>query len=146
MELDEYRAGVINEIRISASQNQTDIIEELLTYYCNILRESEEFDDYYPCNFNIIGHRNKSISLDGYSNTESDGSLILFIVDYSADEELTVFSLTDIKKKMQKLTYYINDVLKGTIFEYIDESDPIYELSEEIKEKYSSISKLRFYI
>lgn len=58
MELDEYRAGVINEIRISASQNQTDIIEELLTYYCNILRESEEFDDYYPCNFNIIGHRN----------------------------------------------------------------------------------------
>ena len=28
MELDEYRAGVINEIRISASQNQTDIIEE----------------------------------------------------------------------------------------------------------------------
>ena len=45
---------------------------------------------------------------------------------------------------MQKLTYYINDVLKGTIFEYIDESDPIYELSEEIKEKYSSISKLRF--
>ena len=114
MELDEYRAGVINEIRISASQNQTDIIEELLTYYCNILRESEEFDDYYPCNFNIIGHRNKSISLDGYSNTESDGSLILFIVDYSANEELTVFSLTDIKKKMQKLTYYINDVLKGT--------------------------------
>ena len=146
MELDEYRASVINEIKTSASQNQTDIIEELLTYYCDILRESEEFDDYYPCNFNITGHRNKSISLDGYSNTESDGSLILFIVDHSTDEKLTVFPLTDIKKKMQKLTYYINDVLKGTIFEYIDESDPIYELSEEIKEKYSSISKLRFYI
>ena len=146
MELDEYRAGVINEIKTSASQEQVDVVEEMLTYYCDILRESEEFDDYYPCNFEIVGYHNKIISLDGYSNTESDGSLILFIVDYSQQEELTVFSLTDVKKKMQRLIYYIDDVLNGTIFEYIDESDPIYELSEEIKEKYNSISKLRFYI
>ena len=146
MNLVEYRNELLEEIKISAEANLSDVYVEYLRYVCDMLQDIEEIEDFTECYFEATGKMNKKIMIDGYNFDSVDKSCLIFISDFSNSEELLTITNTQIDKLYDRMKAFIDNSLNGYIQEKCEISSLGYAISKDLKERKDEISKYRFYI
>lgn len=81
MDLNEYRAGLIDDLRFNAEHDGTEPEEQFINWMLEKLEDNGEFNDPYPKSMEMKGARGRKLAFDAYAYDEADGSLILILVD-----------------------------------------------------------------
>lgn len=146
MEIEEYRKEMLEEIKISAEANTSDVYSEFINYMATILQEVEEIEDFTECYFETTGKSNKKIIIDGYHFDSVDKSCLIFISDFSNMEEITTITGSQIDKLYEKMKAFVEHSVNGYIKSKCEISSPGYAFALDLMEKIDEISKFRFYI
>ncbi len=127
MDLNEYRASIISEIKSVASECGTEETDEFVDYSLQIMSDSDEIST--PIKLSMPDTRGVSQKLmraDGYSYDETDHSLILFIGDYDGQPTAASLIMSRIDELYWRLFNYLEASCTGKIDEYCDpESDAV---------------------
>lgn len=125
MDLNEYRASIISEIKSVSSEYGTDESAEFVDYSLQIMSDSDEIST--PVRITMPDTRGVSQKLmraDGYAFDETDHSLILFIGDYDGQPIASSLVMGRIDELYWRLFNYLEASCTGKLFDYCDpESD-----------------------
>ena len=144
MNINEFRAEVLDEIKLNASLDGTNDQEAFLEYVSDVLIDAEEIEDFNYLPFEGLGRRNKKIQIDGYSFNELEEYLTLFIatpISVSSSETLTN---SESEKIFGRAQAFIEESLY--ILDNAEESSPGYGLAYDISHKYKNIKRYRIYL
>lgn len=147
MNLGEYRKDFLESIKISATEDMTNIDLAFTESIINTLIDAEEIDDFTYGYFNATGVRGRKMTMDGFYYDEYDKSMVILYSDFSNNDEITNLINTDIDKAYSSM----RNLVEACEDEYIlkngfEESSAGYELATLIKLKKEEILKYRFYI
>lgn len=146
MEITEYRKEILEEIKLAAEANTSDVYIEFIRYMSSVLQDIEEIEDFTECYFEVNGKSNKKIMIDGYHFDTIDKSCLIFISDFSNTDELNTITNTQIDKLYDRMKAFVEHSLNGYIQEKCEESNLGYAFAIDLKERINEISKFRFYI
>lgn len=136
MELKEYRAEILQDIRLGAVANSNFRRIEFVDHVMRILQESEEVDDYTLCYYDgIIGSRGKRVELDGYDFDDYDGTLTLIVCSFNGTDCPGVrLTKTDIEGMVERAKRFVEGSIDGVAEDSIEESEQAYELARYIRQ------------
>lgn len=147
MNLEEFRKNFLEEIKVSASADMTNVDLEFTESVVNTLIDAEELDDFIYGYFNGVGIRGKKMIMDGYFYDEYDKSIVVLYSDFSNNDNITTLINSDIEKAYSNMRNLVEACENGYILENgFEESTAGYELASLIKLKKEEIIKYRFYI
>ncbi|WP_290454791.1 hypothetical protein, partial [Romboutsia ilealis] len=146
MDIQQFREMILEDIKVSAELEMSDVNSEFIKYFTDCLIEAEEFDEFEECYFEAYGPRNKIIQIDGYHFDEVDKSCILLISDLNVDEKTQTITNTKINNLYSKMKAFIDNSLSGYICKNCEESSNGYGLAQLIKDKVKDIMKFKLYI
>lgn len=144
--LDEFRNGILDEVHLNASINGTSPREEFLALYANALAEAEEFEDFEQLSYEGVGSQNKRILIDGYYYDELENCLAIIACPFSDSIEAESLTATDAEVHFKRARAFVEESRNGFIQRYAEESSPGYGLAIDIQNRYSKVSKYKFYI
>lgn len=141
--LAEYKNTLWDEIALNVSTNHSVDKEEFLQYVADQLVEAEEIEDFSYTPYEGVGKRNKKLQIDGYSYSEIEDSLSLFIapsLSYT-DDSLTA-------SEANRLFALAISFLDNAEFvkENAEESSPGYGLACDLLGIYNSVQKYKIYL
>lgn len=146
MNLVEYRNELLEEVKIAAEANTSDVYVEYLRYVVDTLQDIEEIEDFTECYFETIGRMNRKVVIDGYHFDTVDKSCLIFISDFSNSDELLTITNTQIDKLYDRMKAFVDNSINGYIQEKCEISSLGYAFASDLKDKIQEISKFRFYI
>ena len=146
MVVNEFRSSLLDEVHLNASLNGTSPHEEFLERYSSMLIEAEEIADFIPILFEGIGPRNRRIQIDGYHLDELDRSLNIVICKFEDTYDTNVLTATDAFFWFHRAEAFVEESISGFITNNAEESSPGYGLALDIKNQYSSISRIRIFL
>lgn len=153
MELDEFRAEFIDELRFNAEHNGTEPETQFVDKMLENLEEIGELNDPCALSVELKGKRGRKMAFDGYAYDEADNSLILISSAFSnirdSAQTLTNSQIDDMYKHM---TNFLDEAVNGHISDYCDDSDVAVSLAKEFSKKIgkgtinTDINRFKFYI
>ena len=147
MNFEEYRKDFLENIKISANEDMTNVDLAFTESVVNILIDAEEFDDFTFGYFNGNGIRGRKMIMDGFYYDEYDKSMVILYSDFSNIDEETTLINTDIEKAYTSMRNLVEACEEGYILNNgFEESSAGYELATLINLKKEEIIKYRFYI
>lgn len=156
MTLEEYRIGLLDELKQNASINQNTMDDEFLVSKLNLLEQVQELDSPNIYYFQRTGRANKIMQIDGYAFDDSEKSLSIIISDFAEDENPEPLINTKIETYVSRMVYFIEESVGEGITEYCDDSDEIIPISKDIRRRIQmkssasrideSIEKIKLYI
>lgn len=146
MNIQQFRHMILEDIKLSAELEMSDVNSEFIKYFTESLVEAEEFDDFEECYFESNGPRKKSIQIDGYYFDEVDRSCILLISDLNISEKIETITNTKINNLYSKMKAFIDNSITGYISKHCEESSSGYGLAQLIRERLNEITKFKLYI
>lgn len=147
MDLKEFSNEILEDLKISANYNLSDIHDEFVNHVVNILIEAEEFDDFEQGYFEGIGERNRKIMMDGYYFDLFDKSCVILLSNFNDSPEIATLTATEINKLYDNMRYLVEASINGYITSKgFEESSSGYAFAKEIENRIQNIVKFRFYI
>ena len=149
MNLEDFRAEWIEDLRVAAEANQSDPHSEFVLDAVDRLSEAEEIENVEVGYFEGLGRRNAKMMIDGYAFDAVDKSCVLLLSDYSNNELAETLTLTDINRLYNNMRVLVEAALDGYIIDNkFEESSSGYMFANEAKRHFANgeISKFRFYI
>lgn len=146
MDIQEFRHDLLEDIKLSAETEMSDVNSEFIGYFTNVLIDIEEFDEFNECYFEGYGSRNKIMQIDGYHFDEVDKSCILLISDLNITDEIGTITNTKINNLYSKIKAFIDNSITGYICKHCEESSNGYGVAEHIQQNIKEIMKFRIYI
>lgn len=143
MEIDEFRAELLDSVKASAFANMEFDRMEYLTTVVNDLMEFDECPDCIPCYYEGIGRRNKKVEIHGYYFDETDGTFYSFYSDYDGGISPSAITKTELITIFNKVKAFIEESAEGNIQTNTDESNLGYELSLFIEENIQDIERFK---
>ena len=140
----EFRDRLWDEIALNVATNLTVDREEFLNYVSDQLIEAEEIDDFNYVPYEGIGRRNRRIQIDGYSYSELDECLSLFIVTpmtYGEDDTLIA---TEANRYFSLAAAFLENA--EYICQTAEESSPGYGLACDVVNMYANVQKYKIYL
>ena len=101
MDLKEYKELILENIRLEANINISDITSEFIKYVSDILISAEEFDDFTETYFETLGKNRRKIQIDGFTFDEVDKTCVILISDFTNSNELITITNSEIDKLFQ---------------------------------------------
>ncbi|MEG1400771.1 AIPR family protein [Bacteroides sp.] len=152
MDIEEYRIEFLNTIRNEASIEGTDVDDLFVSSTLLQLEEMGEVVDPYPFSCEMRGSKNRLLGFDAYGYDDADSSIILFISDFQNTAEKTTLTNSRITELYNKMRYFIEEIMSGSLRKYCDDSSPVLDIAREFKSRIgtgtlsSSVLKFKFYI
>ena len=147
MNFEEYRKDFLESIKVSASEDMTNVDLAFTESVINTLIDAEELDDFTYGYFNAIGMYGRKMIMDGFFYDEYDKSMVILYSDFSNNDEQTSLNNTDIEKAYMSMRYLVEACEDGYILNNnFEEASAGHELATLIKLKKEEIIKYRFYI
>ena len=147
MNLEEFKSDLLEELKVSAEYEMTNIQAEFIKHVISILIDAEEFDDFNDSYFIGVGEKNRKIQMDGYYFDLLDKSCIILISDFIDSIDNITLTSTEINKLFDNMKNLVEASLNGYIFNRgYEESSTGYIFAKELEEKINDIVKFRFYI
>lgn len=146
MDLKEYKELILENIRLEANINISDITSEFIKYVSDILISAEEFDDFTETYFETLGKNRRKIQIDGFTFDEVDKTCVILISDFTNSNELITITNSEIDKLFSRMEAFVENSLNGYICDKCEESSEGYGFAKEIKDRRDEITKFRFYI
>lgn len=148
MDLEEFRADWVEDLRIAAEANQSDPHSEFVIDAIDQLQEAEEVENVELGYFEGVFKKSKMV-IDGYAFDAVDKSCVLFISDFSNSNTLQTLTRTDIDRLYGNMRNLLEAALSGYIIDNkFEESSSGFTFAVEAKRLFDNgeISKFRFYI
>ena len=142
--LREFRTRVWDEIALNVATNLSIDREEFLTYVTDQLIEAEEIEDFSYVPYEGFGKRNRRIQIDGYSYSDLDDCLNIFIatpMTYDEDETLIA---TDANRYLAMAAAFLENA--EYIVENAEESAPGYGFAVDVLGLYSDVRKYKIFL
>lgn len=149
MNLDDFRAEWISDLRVAAEANQSDPNSEFVLDAVDRLSEAEEVENVTVGYFEGLGRRNAKMAIDGYAFDAVDKSCVLLLSDFSNNDATTTLTLTDIDRLYNNMRYLVEAAFDNYIVDNkFEESSSGYQFATEAKRLFDNgeITKFRFYI
>jgi len=147
MSLEEFRKDLLESVRSSAEANRNFIRASFVEEMGERLVGAEELAEFQSCRFEGVGSGRKKVEVDGYSYDELDNSVSLVVVDFSNDDEVSTFGVTDTNRLFRLLRQFVEESFAGELTDgTIEESQPGYGLASDILSWRPVISRFRFYL
>jgi hypothetical protein len=133
------------EIRAEAEINSTNVEEEFIKYYANLMINNEEIYDFVECDFS--GTKGNSIyRIDGFNTETADESVVLFLSHFSNSCEEKTLTNTEINRIYKKAENFVRLSFSGYIGTVSEESNVGTQLAIDLQRKKNDIVKIRVYI
>lgn len=147
MTLDEFRKDLLESVRSLAEADKNFIRAAYVAEAGNRLVEAEEIVDFQSCRFEGVGVRKRKLEVDGYSFDDVDGSLSLLIADFSNEDGITTFGVTEANKLFGMLRNFVEESLCGNLTDgSIEESQQGYGLAADLINWKPLVSRYRLYL
>ena len=146
MELIEFRAEFLDQVRARASAGANFTHAEFVEVCAELLGDAEEISDFEACYFRGTGSRNRSLGVDGFALDDLDGSIRLVIAEYGGESEPSTITQTAAKTSFSRLLAFCDDALSGRLHRELEESAPGHSLALTLYERRKSISRIRLYL
>lgn len=142
--LSEFRIRLWDEIALNVATNLSIDREEFLTYVTDQLIEAEEIDDFSYVPYEGFGKRNRRIQIDGYSYSELNECLNIFIATpMTYDEEETLIA-TDANRYLAMAAAFLENA--EYVVENAEESAPGYGFAVDVLGMYSDVRKYKIFL
>ncbi len=142
--INEFRVHLWDEIALNVATNLSIDREEFLNYVTDQLIEAEEIDDFCYVPYEGLGKRNRRIQIDGYSYSELEESLSLFIVTPMTYEEDETLIATEANRYINMAAAFLDNA------EYVvanaEESAPGYGFAVDVLGMYSAVRKYKIFL
>ena len=153
MEIEEYRAQFIDELRFDADHEGTEPETQFINKLLENLVSIGELADPMPMSIEIKGKRGRIMAFDAYAYDEADSSLILIASDFTNERE-TVNTLTNtrINELYSHMRNFLDEAINGKMSDYCDDSDPAILVAKEFRKRIgksmfeTEILRFKFYI
>lgn len=153
MEIEEYRAQFIDQLRFDADHEGTEPETQFILKTLEELETIGELNDPMPMSIEIRGRRGRIMAFDAYAYDEADSALILIASDFTNERDtantLTNTRITDLYTRMRN---FLDEAINGNMSDYCDDSDPAIILAKEFRKKVgkgmldTEILRFKFYI
>lgn len=153
MEIEEYRAQFIDQLRFDADHEGTEPETQFILKTLEELEAIGELNDPMPMSIEIRGKRGRIMALDAYAYDEADSALVLIASDFTNERDtantLTNSRITDLYTRMRN---FLDEAINGKMNDYCDDSDPAIILAKEFQKKIgkgmldTEILRFKFYI
>lgn len=153
MEIEEYRAQFIDELRFDADHEGTEPETQFINKLLENLVSIGELADPMPMSIEIKGKRGRLMAFDAYAYDEADSSLILIASDFTNEREtantLTNTRITELYTHMRN---FLDEAINGRMSDYCDDSDPAILVAKEFRKRIgksmfeTEILRFKFYI
>ena len=153
MEIEEYRAQFIDELRFDADHEGTEPETQFINKLLENLVSIGELADPMPMSIEIKGKRGRIMAFDAYAYDEADSSLILIASDFTNERE-TANTLTNtrINELYSHMRNFLDEAINGKMSDYCDDSDPAILVAKEFRKRIgksmfeTEILRFKFYI
>jgi hypothetical protein len=146
MELIEYRAEFLEDLKARASAASNFTHAEFVEVCADLLSDAEEISDFESCYFRGNGLRNRSLAVDGFAQDNVDGSLRLVVADFSGSPEMPTINQTQAKTLFGRLVAFCEDAFSGRMLDSLEESSPAHSLALILQRQRKQIARLRLYL
>jgi len=146
MELIEYRAEFLEDLKARASAASNFTHAAFVDVCADLLSDAEEISDFEPCYFRGNGFRNRSLAVDGFAQDSVDGSLRLVVADFSGSPEMPTINQTQAKTLFGRLVAFCEDAFSGRMLDSLEESSPAHSLALILQQQRKQIARLRLYL
>lgn len=147
LNLEEYRKECLEDFRVSAEYELSDVKREFLKYAIDNLINAEEIDDFVEGYFEGIGEHNRKMIMDGYYFDPYDKSCVVLLSDFSNSEEILNLTNTEINRLYDNMRYLVEASISGYIINKgFEESSQGYGFAKELIDNINDVVKFRFYI
>lgn len=142
--LSEFRTHLWDEIQLNVATNLSLDREEFLEYVAEQLIEAEEIDDFSYVPYEGFGKRNRRIQIDGYSYSELDECLNVFIATpMTYDEEDTLIE-TAANRYLGMAAAFLDNA--EYVVQNAEESAPGYGFATDVIGMYKDVRKYKIYL
>lgn len=133
MTLNEYISKHTEDIRNeSFIQNDTPS-NVFLNDMLNRLESMEYIFNPTIMQFFKQGSKSRHMEFHAFAFDEVEKSLSLVINDYQDDDSISRLNQSDIDSYIKKMLAFLDEVYNGTIYKFIDPSNEVYKLSEDLQ-------------
>jgi len=139
MELSEYRADIIQSVKVAATSNGDGTAANFVREISSLL--SEDLTDFESCYREGTGEKNKRYRVDGYGFDDSDGTMYLSVADFQGNEDAETLTLTNAKTSLGKLKTFLEEAERGNLINILDISTPAYDLVELLRSNKANIRR-----
>lgn len=139
-----FRARLWDEIALDVSTNFTVDKEEFLRYVTEQLIEADEIEDFYYVSYEGVGKRNKKIQIDGYSYSELDECLNIFIATPMTYDEEDTLILTEANRYIGMAVAFLDNA--EYVVKNAEESAPGYGFAVDVIGTYSNVRKYKVFL
>ena len=142
--LNEFRARLWDEIALNVATNLSVDREEFLGYVTEQLIEAEEIDDFSYVPYEGFGKRNRRIQIDGYSYSDLDECLSIFIATPMTYEEDETLIATEANRYLGMAAAFLDNA--EYVIENAEESAPGYGFAADVIGIYSDVRKYKIFL
>lgn len=146
MDVNEFRADLLEEVHLSATMNGTTPHEEFLAMYVTALVDAEELGDFEQIAFEGIGSNRRNIQIDGYCFDELDNCLEIVISPFSDSVDTVTLTATEASTWFRRAQAFVEESRSGFLLKNAEESSPGYGLAVDIQNRYARVSRFKFFI
>ena len=153
MEIEEYRAQFIDQLRFDADHEGTEPETQFILKTLEELESIGEFNDPMPMSIEMRGKRGRIMAFDAYAYDEADSALILIASDFTNERDaVNTLTNTRIMDLYTHMCNFLDEVVNGKMSDYCDDSDPAIILAKEFRKKIgkgmldTEILRFKFYI
>ena len=146
MNLEEFRKEILENVAAQAAASEEFRQNAFVEHCLRLLEDADEVADVQPCYYRGTGSKNRNSGVDAYSLDEADGSVRLFIADFSGNAEARSLTHTDARGWFSRLQTFCEDSFSGRALREIEESAPGHGLASLLNQTHAGITRLRFYL
>jgi len=146
METNDFRKEVLEQIASQAVAEENFRHFAFVDYTVQLLQDAQEVADFEACYYRGTGSKNRSLGVDGFAFDDADGSVRLFLADFSGSEEPESLTLTYATPLFSRLRAFCEDAVSGRLHGEIEESNPASGLARLLFQNKGAITRFRFYL
>lgn len=141
-QLDEFRADFLQDVYNTAESVENFYESTFIELYAKELLEAGELDEELElCHWSETG-----VKVDGYSYSEDEGILNLFISIFSQDLESKSLTQTEVNQAFKRLETFFTRSFEKNYYSKLEESTSVYDLAYLIHKNKKEISRVKFYL
>jgi hypothetical protein len=146
MELDEFRATLLEEVRSGAAAGSAFTEQAFLERVAEILIEADEIDGIEQAPFRGRGMRGKNIRIDGFSISSSEPLASLFVVDFRGKPQMETLSQSDAEDTLSRLAGFLDAAMRGKLGHEIEESSPGFDVIQALQVAKGNLTRARLFL
>lgn len=143
MDVYDFHKDFLEEVKATAATEGEGSNAAFVNVATSYLLNSEVLSDFTPAFYTGNGKNNRKIRVDGYVLDDFDLTMNLVIADYTGDEKRDPITRTFASTMFDRLIYFIEEAIEGSLYKNIEPSTPAADLIEIMRFNKDRIRKYR---